>query len=154
MTMLRNLGAEQNWGAIPVTDCAFDGAGNLQPASCNQDLTLLASATRTSTTSSPDQVNISGVGLVVYLNVSGASGTGGLTVFLQGKDPVSGNYFTLDHATAAVTANGQYLYSLYPGLSAEGTQGWSAVLPATWRVQVQHGDSSNYTYSVGASVLL
>jgi hypothetical protein len=78
MTMLRNTSVEQNWGAIPVTDCGLDGGGNLQIAALNQDLTILPSTTRTATTNSAAQVNQNGQGLAVYLNVSAASGTGGL----------------------------------------------------------------------------
>lgn len=154
MTMLRNTQAEQQWGAIPVTDCGLDGSGNLQPAALNQDLTLLPSATRTTTTNSADQSNTNGCGVVVYVNISSASGTGGLTVVIQGKDPASGNYVVILTASAALTTTGAYYYEIYPGITTGGRTSASTMLPTTWRVQVQHGDSSNYTYSVGASVIL
>jgi hypothetical protein len=124
------------------------------------EATLLSSAARTVSTASADQVNQSGAGVVLYLNVTVSSGTGGLQVFIQIKDPASGQYFNLNNAPTAITAVGHYAYVVYPSASAPGNQGSSLVnqytyapLPRTWRVTVLHGDASSYTYSVGASIL-
>lgn len=132
---------------------ALDGTGTPQQLSCNQDLTVLPSAARTATTSSADQINRNGRGVMVFLNITAASGTGGLTIKIQGKDPVSGNYISIYTAGSAATATGTFPAVVYPGVGTT-ISGASDPLPATWRVQVQHGDASNYTYSVGASVIL
>ena len=154
MTMLRNTVAEQQWGSIPATMCALDGSGNLQPLPANQDVTLLPSATRTATTNSANQTNLTGCGVMVYLNVTAASGTGGLKVAIQVIDPSSGSVGTVFIATTAVTATGIYTYTIYPGLGvSEGALSANCLLPVGWRIQVQHSDGSNYTYSVGASII-
>jgi hypothetical protein len=122
----------------------------------NQDLTLLASAARTATTNTADQTNANGKGVVVYLAITAASGTGGLQVSIQGKDPVSGNYFLLATLGAAVTTTGNKAYMFYPGAASGGSlqAGAQMVLPRTWRVQIVHGDGTSYTYSVGCSVVV
>jgi hypothetical protein len=88
------------------------------------------------------------------LNVTAASGTGGLTVRIQAQDPVSGNWVSVNAAPTAVTATGTYFYQVYPGASAGATQTTSSVLSHTWRIQINVGDSSSYTYSLGASLIL
>lgn len=153
MTMLRNTVAEQQWGSIPATMCALDGNGNLQALPANQDLTILPSATRTATTYGSNQSNLIGCGLAIYLNVTAASETGGLKVNLQSVDPASGATGTVFLATTGVTATGQYVYLIYPGIASGATQAYNSLLPATFRVGVTHADGSNYTYSVGASII-
>jgi hypothetical protein len=123
----------------------------------NNDVTALSSAARTATTSSADQTNYNARGLAVFLNVTAASGSGGLQVRVQGKDPVSGNYFNLNAAPTAITATGQYAYALYPGAATAAgdvQQTTQQVLPRTFRITVTHGDGSSYTYSVGYSLIL
>jgi len=117
------------------------------------ELTLLPSAVRGATTSSEEVTTNTARGVLIFLDVTAASGTGGLQVRLQGKDPASGKWFNLNPPPAARTAIGQDVYVLYPGASGAGAQSISAPLPRTWRLQVVHGDGSNYTYSAGASVL-
>jgi hypothetical protein len=66
---------------------------------------------------------------------------------------VGGGYFALHAAPAAVVATGLQVYALYPGVSGGAvSQPTQIVLPRTWRVRVVHGDATNYTYSVGASL--
>jgi hypothetical protein len=117
-------------------------------------------AARTATTSSADQTNYNAKGVLVYLNVTAASGTGGLQVQVQGKDPVSGNYYNLTSAPTAViatTGSTPKVYAMGPSYFSTGgavTQNTTQALPRTWRVQVVAGDASSYTYSVSASVIL
>jgi len=123
----------------------------------NVEATLLSSSARTATTQSADQVNYNGRGVQVILNVTAASGTGGLQVVVQGKDPVSGVYYNLYAAPTAVTANGIKVYEVAPGASTAGAGDVASrvagQIPRTWRVNVIAGDSSSYTYSVGAVVV-
>lgn len=89
-------------------------------------------------------------GLLVYLNVTAtAAGTGGLSVKINGIDPVSGTAAQLNAAPTAVTATGIKTYVLYPGTTSGGTQATSCPLPDQFRIDVGVGDSSSYTYSVG-----
>lgn len=120
----------------------------------NIDGTALASASRAVTTSSVDIINYNHRGIIFFLNVTVASGTGGLQLSIQVKDPISGQYVGLNALPAAVTTTGIRAYSFYPGISAVGTQGTSGALSRTFRVQVIVGDATSYTYSVGYSLIL
>lgn len=141
--------------AFAIAPVLFSTASaGLDRSRANDALTLLAAAARTATTSSPDQTNFNWRGLQVVLNVTAASGTGGLIVTVQGKDPVSGNYYNLNANPAGVTATGTYVYEVYPGVGAAGggvTQRISGILPRTFRVTVTAGDGSSYTYSVAVA---
>lgn len=122
----------------------------------NLDATALSSSARTVQTSSSDITNYNGGAIIVYLNVTVASGTGGLTVRIQGKDPVSGNYFNLNAAPTAVTATGQTAYVLGPGnatASGDVVQATQGRIPRTFRITVTVGDASSYTYSIGYSTI-
>ncbi len=123
----------------------------------NYEITPLQSATRTATTSSPTLVNRRHTGVLAILNVSAASGTGGLTTKIQGKDPVSGNWIDLLADGAAILAAGTYGFELNPSAGAASGGVRAAVarhLPQEWRVTVAHGDGSNYTYSVSATLMV
>lgn len=120
-------------------------------------ITYLSSAARTATANGADRTNYSLRGLVAIMNVTASSGTGGLSLKIQGKDPISGTYYDLNAAPAAVIANGIYVYEIYPGVGAPTgnvTQRTSGLLPKTYRVAVQHGDATSYTYSLSLSLLI
>jgi hypothetical protein len=143
----------------PVLTGRLDGNGDLQADNANQDVPLLVSAQRNATVSSADQSNRTGRGLMIYVNVTTASGTGGLNVCLYGKDTQESNqYFELASYgnSSPIKTTGQFAYCWYPGSTSTGTLGGTGanVLPATWRLTVVANDSSNYTYSLSASVVL
>ena len=145
----------------PLLTGRLDGSGNVQADSGNQDLILLPSATRTALTQSAVQTNRNAKGVLIYLSVTAASGTGGLQLNIEAVDPASGSAEFLNSSPAAITAitGNLAIYLLYPGASSTNVgpnvkQVTSGILPATWRVRITPGDSSNYTYSVGASLIL
>ena len=119
----------------------------------NTQGTLLTSAVRTTSTNSPAQTNYNARGVVIVLDVTAASGTGGLTVQIKAPDPVTTTGSNqLHNNPTAVTATGQTLYALYPGASTTGgvvANAFSMVLPRSWFLTVNHGDGSGYTYDVG-----
>ena len=123
----------------------------------NQDAVLLPSAQRSGggLVYSNDQDNPYWRGCVIYLNISQASGTGGLTIELEFKDPASGNYDAVFVAPAAKNTTGLFSYIIYPSTGLITDNGGSAdvMLPRTWRIAVSPGDSSAYTYSVGCSMI-
>lgn len=114
----------------------------------NAEFTILPSAARTVQTNSADLINHNARGAIVFLNVTNASGTGGLQIRWQFKDPLSGNYDYFNSAPTAIIATGLRSYILYPTAIAVGTQAVNCMLPRTWRIQVQVGDASSYTYSL------
>ena len=111
--------------------------------------------TRTSTYTSPTFEADTEAGVLVSLNVTAASGTGGLQVRINSVDVASGQVFALNAAPTAVTSTGLTVYSLYPfgGVSGNITQSTSGYLPRKFSITVTHGDSSSYTYSLGFCLL-
>jgi hypothetical protein len=117
---------------------------------------LLRSAARTLATACPQQLETAQQSLRLYLHVTVASGTGGLTLQVRGYDKASGATAILLVASAAVIATGMYVYELLAGSSSEAVgdvkDAVSRPLPATWDVNIAVGDSSSYTYSLGADL--
>lgn len=118
--------------------------------------TLLASATRTATTSSAAINAANAKALIIFLNVTAASGTGGLRPTIDFLDPVSGNWRGLVACfSAAVTATGTTPFAAGPGIgSGQGfainSGGWVGVpMSSQLRITVSHLDASSYTYSLG-----
>lgn len=117
--------------------------------------TALASAARTANTQSGD---ISGVGfnsLIVYFACTAASGTGGLTIRIRAKNPLTGAYNGICTTTVPVLAtdNAVLLYGRGMGAGAQtvpATYGgfMGGVIPETFRIEILHADASSYTYSV------
>lgn len=120
------------------------------------DLILLPSATRTATTTTVVINNPGYQALKLFLNVSAASGTGGLYPQLNYYDPVtqapSGQTVW---GTTGKTVTGLFIYQLFPEPSLNVLSGGLAVdfLPSQFSISIHHGDATNYTYSLGAILL-
>lgn len=114
----------------------------------NTQNTLLASAARTVTTSSPDQTNYNAKGLHVVLDVT-VAGTGDITLTIEGKDGLSGKYYTLLAGTN-VTTNSTNVYKVYPGLPATANVSANDIVPRTYRVTVTANNANIITYSVAS----
>lgn len=94
---------------------------------------LLASQSYTATTvATNDQTNASYHGLTLVINVS-AYTSGTYTPVIQGKDPVSGAYFTL-LTGPAIGATGTTVLTVYPGITATANSSAATILPQTWRL--------------------
>ena len=119
----------------------------------NQNVTLLASAARTATNQTADQTNHNAKGLHLVIDVTAAAATPSVVFTIQGKDELSGKYYTL-LASAAVTATGTTVLKVYPGITAAANASVSDLLPRTWRLDATHADADSITYSVGASVIV
>lgn len=119
---------------------------------------LAPSATRTSSYASPALEAKSEPGILVILNVTAASGTGGLSLRINAREPDYAAGTTapwtvpLNNAPTPVTTTGSYSYTLYPW-SAAGASSTSFYLPRTFSIHVEHADSSSYTYSLGYQLL-
>mgnify|MGYP001600632907 CR=1 FL=1 len=146
----------------------LDPAGNVRPLTTakvqyngagfdrergNIDATILASAARTATTVSADQTNYSGRGLHLVFDITAVPGADTVTLTIQGKDALSGKYYTI-LAGAAQVATGTIVMRVYPGLVAAANLVANDVLPRTWRASIAHSAASSFTYSGGASVIL
>jgi hypothetical protein len=101
---------------------------------------------------SADQTNWSGRGAKVYVNIT-SIGTSTVTVTIQGKDPVTGTYYTL-LTSAALAANAFTVLEVYPGIAVTANVSANVVLPKTWRVQAVEAGGTVATFTVSASVEL
>lgn len=120
----------------------------------NESRSLYASAARTAAPASTDQTTFGGIALIVSLVVSAASGTGGLTVIIEGKD-ANDTYYTLLQGplVTAVNTSTPLVLVVDPRIVAVANSIAQRPLPRTWRVRVTHGDASSYTYAVGADLV-
>lgn len=143
-------------GMAANTNMAYNGA-TYDNVYNNSTGTFLASGARTTTTTSPTATNFNARGIAIYLNITIASGTGGLTVGLFTTDPISGNAVLIGQASSAVTTVSINKYMFYPSLTAAVTgnyQTFNAAIDRTVWAKVTHGDATSYTYSVGYSFIL
>lgn len=118
----------------------------------NRALTVLASAVRAATNNSADQKNRDAKGLHVIIDMTAVPGVDTVTFTIQGKDPLSGKYYTL-LASAAIAAVSTVVLKVYPSLTAAANLVASDVLPTDWRVLATHSAATNFTYSVGAQLV-
>lgn len=111
-------------------------------------INLLASAARTATETSPNQVS-SCKGCYVIINVTALTATPLVTPSIQGVDPISGTLFTI--ATGPViSTTGITVMRLYPGITASPNLAFNDLLPSTWNVKMTHADADSITYSVAS----
>jgi hypothetical protein len=145
---------------LNVDPLLMNSAGSWDRQRNTLDGTLLASSARTATTNSPDQTNYNGRGVSVVLNVTAnPGGIETLSLKIQGKDSISGNYYDIADATVLFTAgNGTKVLTVYPGVLAAdfvaGDTGKSAVVPRTWRAVVTHSSTGSWTYSLSGVTIL
>lgn len=121
----------------------------------NVEGTLLASAARTTNQVTAVQTNYNARGVIVVLNVTVASGTGGLTIIVPGTNLGFAWGALLLSATTSIHATGTSTYIVYPGSATTPNiaQISSVPLPRYWYVEVLVGDASSYTYSVDYALI-
>lgn len=92
-------------------------------------------------------------GVQLSINITAITGTAPtLTVFIEGQDETSGVWHTL-LASAALTATGFTLLTLYPGVTVAANVSASQFLPKTWRVRYAiAGTTPAVTATIGASL--
>ncbi len=129
-------------------ETGFDRARN------NTEETVLTSAARTATTNSADFINHNAKGIKVVIDVSAIAATPSITVDIQGKDPISGNYYSLGLVSAAITTVSTNVIEVFPGISEVANQSLSRILPRTYRVVVTHADGDSITYSVSGALVI
>jgi hypothetical protein len=96
---------------------------------------LATQAGSNATRNSADLTNYNGRGIALHVKVANLAGAPTFTPRIQWKDN-SGNYNTIWTASAALSANGDKMYLLYPGAAdaAAWTEQKQTVLPRTFRV--------------------
>lgn len=102
-----------------------------------------------------DQTNPGRRGVQLGINITALGGVSPtLTVTIQGKDPVSGQYYNL-LTSAAIAATGFTLLTVYPGAPATANVSAPQSLPLTWRVITAIGGTTPaVTATVAANLLI
>lgn len=119
---------------------------------------LIPSAARTTALSDivPDENIAEAKGIIVFLTVTAASGTGGLTLQVKALPPgVQTGGVLIGAASAAIIGTGVSALVIYPG-AATSVSPYTVVntpLPTRVSINVVVGDASSYTYSVSAFLL-
>ncbi len=119
----------------------------------NTEETILASAARTSSVSSSDFTNFNAKGIKVVIDVTADPAAASVTFDIEGKDPISGNYYSL-LTSAAVTAVGTTVLTVFPGIAETANLKASDILPRTYRVTATHADGDSITYSVSGALVV
>jgi len=123
-------------------------------------LTILPSATRTGTTTSPDFTNYNNRGIILWLIITARTvGVSPLIrIAIENKDPITGYYVSSLYSSTFDPATGQYIFVCYPGLKEDETPTWrkfyNNTLGRIFRVKLAfEQDVTNLTYSIGAVLL-
>lgn len=116
----------------------------------NINFNVLSVVGATTTQTTQDMKNEWGVGAEIYFNV-GTIGTGSVTLTIQGRDPTSGQYYTV-LVGAAVTSNGLNRYQIFPGGTATANVSVNDIFPFTWRAVITANNANPVTYSVGVTI--
>lgn len=104
------------------------------------------------TVNGSDLVNFNARGIKLTIDITALAGTGPtLTVTVQGKDAVSGKYYTI-LASAALAAVATTVLTVYPGVAVTANVSASDILPRDWRVSYTVGGTGpSVTATVGAA---
>lgn len=124
----------------------------LTGARTSGQVSVLASAARTATPTKVLQSNPGARGLHLVIDVTAVGVTPSVVFTIQGYSALGDDYYTI-LASAAITATGQTVLRVYPGLTAAANTVANDVLPASWAVDAVHGNATTITYSVAASYL-
>lgn len=119
----------------------------------NEATALLASAARSTTQTVATQTNYNGRGVALILNVTAVPGAQSLTLSINAVDTISGATVALG-TTAAITATGTYLLTIYPGIAAVANSRVSDVVPRKWNAVVTASGAGSFTYSLSSTILL
>lgn len=139
-------------GQLETRLSLLNGTGTYDMARNNGAITILPSAARTIATDSADFTNFNWRGAIFVIDIT-AGTTPLLTFTVQGKDPVSGKYFTQLQSLALAAVGTTILY-VYPGVTATNNLAATAPLATTFRMDVAVGNANSITYSVGAIPVL
>lgn len=115
---------------------------------------VLKSERRTAAINSPDFHNNNGSnGIHLVIDVTDIHGvTPGITATIQGKDPISGKYYTI-LASASIVAVSTTVIKVFPGAPVAANVSANDCIPKIWRVAVTVADADACTYSIAANML-
>jgi hypothetical protein len=115
-----------------------------------QSQTILPSAARTATIVSGVYSAEEAICTDIVINVTLDPGTASVTPKVEGKDPLSGEFYTI-LTGAAIAATGITVLRIGKDITAAANVAANAMLPAEYRVTVTAADAESLTYSVSAT---
>lgn len=133
----------------------YEGGVYVDVPDGNYAYRLAPSAAITADGQTNDQLNAKGRGVVILANITALAGTSPtITFIVEGKDPVSGNYYTI-LTSAALAVTGLTALTVYPGATAAANVTVSLPLARTFRVRwTVGGTTPSVTVSLGAILLV
>ena len=117
----------------------------------NFNAIALASEARTAT-ANKDLKNSGHKGCHVIIDMTAVTATGSVTPTIQGKDAVSGKYYTL-LVGSAITGVSTVVIRVYPDLAPSANLIADDIVPSDFRILMTHGNAVAMTYSVGVSLV-
>lgn len=126
----------------------YFGGTSYERARNNVDVTLLASAARTTTQTSADIITYNTGAIVITLDVT-TNASGSITLSIDGKDGASGKYQNLLTGLAVASATGTFVYVIDPAIPDSANSKAQRRLPRTIRIVVTANNANSATYSVG-----
>ena len=114
--------------------------------------TITLNAAAASTVRSGDFAGAEYRGVIVNINLTTVT-TATVTITFEGKDPLSGTYYTVLASTGIVAAGFSTL-SVYPGIAVTANVSANAPLPASWDIKVGIvGGSAAVTGTISTTLL-
>ena len=100
-----------------------------------------------------DQRNPFCRGLHLVIDITQLTATQTATFTIQGKDPLSGKYYTI-LASTALAAVATTVLKVYPGAPVSANVSANDILPRDWRVLVTLNNGLSLTFTVAALLVL
>ena len=94
--------------------------------------------------------SIAGERLTVVLDVTAVPGVDTVTPIIEGKDALSGKYYTVLQGTA-MAATGTQVLTVAQGIAATANVSANALIPRIYRMRVIHSAGTSFTYSLSAT---
>jgi hypothetical protein len=119
----------------------------------SQNITALALVARATSINGNDLDNTSSIGATVVIDITAITGTTPTATFtVEGKDEVSGKYYTI-LASTALNSTGTTVLRIYPGLTAAANSVASSLIPKIFRVTCTiTGTTPAVTATVGVAL--
>lgn len=148
-------GGALSGGFAPFTAVYLYNQATWDVEQANALVPVVTAAGRGASGGSSQLTNATARGAYFYVNVSAVAGTAPtLSFVINGVDPGSGSLFSLAPASGNITAAGQYLIAVYPGISGIGFQSVNGPLPRIYTLSWTIGGTApNFTFSVEAAYM-
>lgn len=120
----------------------------------NQNVTAMILSAASASVDGTDIDNLSGSGGVVVIDITAITGTTPTATFtVEGKDPLSGQYYPI-LVSSALSATGTTVLRIFPNLTASANAVANDVLPRTFRVSCAiAGTTPAVTATVGVCLI-